>query len=244
MSDVLLKRSLSGRLGWVTRTVTEIEGIVGQIPIDKETLKVQLGVLKERWQKYEETYTKLEDALIEAQKTDAYDNESKAYEDNVDNYIKNLKKFEGILAMSQSSTLSANSDSRGSELIFPKLQLPVLTLPEFNGDENWVSFWDKFRNLVHDRTDVSQVNKFTYLLGQLKGPAYELVSELSITDTSYDVALKILQENFEDKDLILKNLVYKLIDLPSPAHNLKDLQSFRVTLSCTLKSRTLTQLLV
>ena len=36
----------------------------------------------------------------------------------------------------------------------------------------------------------------------IKGNAYELVSELTITDSNYDVALRILKENFEDKDLI------------------------------------------
>lgn len=110
-----------------------------------------------------------------------------------------------------------------SGLLLPKLQLPTLTLPEFNGEGNWPSFWDKFRSLVHDRTDISNVNKFTYLLGQLKGSAYQLVSELSVVDTNYNVAVEILKENYEDEDLILKNLVYKLLDLPGPNHNYKDL---------------------
>ena len=74
------------------------------------------------------------------------------------------------------------------------------------------------------------------MLGQLKGQAYDLVLELSVTADNYDIALQILKENYEDHDLILKTLIYKLIDLPGPAHNYKDLQSFRISLSCNLKA--------
>ena len=95
-------------------------------------------------------------------------------------------------------------------------------MPEFDGESNWNVFWDKFKGLVHDRVDIATVNKLSYLTGQLKGTAKELVSELSIIESNYDVALKILRENFEDKDLILQTLVYKLLDLPGPKHMYKE----------------------
>ena len=75
----------------------------------------------------------------------------------------------------------------------------------------------------------------TYLLGQLRSPAY-LVSELSIEGSNYQITLDILRANCEDHELILKHLLYKLLQLPSPAHNYEELERFRVTLSCTLKA--------
>ena len=75
-----------------------------------------------------------------------------------------------------------------------------------------------------------------YLLSQLKGPAYLLVSELSIEGSNYQITLDILRANFEDHELILKNLLYKLLHLPSPAHNYEELERFRVTLNCILKA--------
>lgn len=70
----------------------------------------------------------------------------------------------------------------------------------------------------------SNVNKFSYLLGQLLGSVCLLVSELNVVDSSYDVAVKILKVNYEDKDPILKNLVYIYLELPGPNHVCKDLQ--------------------
>ncbi|WP_435326033.1 DUF1759 domain-containing protein, partial [Klebsiella pneumoniae] len=95
---------------------------------------------------------------------------------------------------------------------------------------------DKFKGLVHDRVDIPTVNKLSYLLGQLKGTAKELVSELPIIEDNYQIALKIMKENFEDKDLTLQRMVYELLDMSGPKHVYKELQSFRITLSCTLKS--------
>lgn len=56
----------------------------------------------------------------------------------------------------------------------PRFKLPVLTLPELSGDEDWPLFMDKFKSLIHDCSNIYNVNKFIYLLGQLKGSAYEL----------------------------------------------------------------------
>ena len=145
-----------------------------------------------------------------------------------DEYWEQLSKIENALE---------NKTPSGDEVLtFKGLKLPPITLPEFDGESNWNTFWDKFKGLVHDRVDIPIVNKLSYLLEQLKGTAKELVSELSITEDNYQIALKIMKENFEDKDLTLQRMVYKLLDMPGPKHVYKELQSFRITLSCTLKS--------
>lgn len=73
MTATLLKRSLSSKLGWVSRTLNECEDLVKLTPIPHDDLKVQVELLKERWVKYEVTFSKLEDCLIENELSDERD---------------------------------------------------------------------------------------------------------------------------------------------------------------------------
>lgn len=100
-------------------------------------------------------------------------------------------------------------------------------MPEFD-EENWPFFCNKFRSLVHDRTDINIILT-SFLHGQLKGSAYLLVAEQRVVHSSYDEAVRILNENHEDKDFISENLVYKLLKLTG--HNYSELQSSRISLS-------------
>lgn len=43
-------------------------------------------------------------------------------------------------------------------------RLPKLTLSSFDGDiTQWLSFWDSYQAAIHSNTDLSDVQKFTYL---------------------------------------------------------------------------------
>ena len=84
--------------------------------------------------------------------------------------------------------------------------------------------------------DIAKINKFSYLLGQLKATALLVVSQLPVTENNYDIAIKLLKDNYEDKDQITTKLVNKLLDLKPPNHNYEDLQLFRITINSTLES--------
>ena len=53
-----------------------------------------------------------------------------------------------------------------------KVQLPKLSLPTFSGlQEDWESFRDLFRSLVHLDADLSGVQKLQYLKTSVQGEA-------------------------------------------------------------------------
>ncbi|CAG7724383.1 unnamed protein product, partial [Allacma fusca] len=55
-------------------------------------------------------------------------------------------------------------------------KLPQLTLPTFAGNlEEWLSFRDRFNQVVHKRTELSGAEKMSYLLSVLEGPALETI---------------------------------------------------------------------
>ena len=53
-------------------------------------------------------------------------------------------------------------------------RLPKLTLRTFDGDiTQWLSFWDSYQAAVHSNTDLSDVQKFTYLKSLVERSAKE-----------------------------------------------------------------------
>ncbi|KAG8235857.1 hypothetical protein J437_LFUL013941 [Ladona fulva] len=68
-----------------------------------------------------------------------------------------------------------------------KSRLPTIELPRFSGAfSDWVGFRDLFKSVVHDRTDIASVEKFTYLKKSLQGKALALIASVPFGDAHYD----------------------------------------------------------
>ncbi|KRZ84139.1 hypothetical protein T08_11763 [Trichinella sp. T8] len=60
-------------------------------------------------------------------------------------------------------------------------RLPRCDLPKFSGDfTEFRAFWDQFDYRVHQRKDLSNAAKLTYLRGCLTGKAADVISSLSV----------------------------------------------------------------
>ena len=233
MATSTLKKSLSSKKSWVTRLINECNQIIGSDQLTPNKLSRAVDNLKTKWHSYLNTYEVLEAKVIEAANDKEYDELLKEHEDKENNYLKELNKFETKLE----ELNTAVTINKQNVVEPPKLTLPVMKLPEFAGIiSEWPAFWDKFNGLIHQRNDIAKINKFSYLLGQLKDTAYLVVSQLAVTEDNYDIALKLLKDNYEDKDQITANLVNKLFDLPIPKHTYDELQLFRVTVNSILES--------
>lgn len=78
----------------------------------------------------------------------------------------------------------------------PRVKLPQLELPRFDGD---IRQWPAFKNIFYasvDNTDLPVVNKLQYLKSALKGEAAGLITSLLITDDNYQKALEILSKSY------------------------------------------------
>ena len=94
------------------------------------------------------------------------------------------------------------------------IHLPKLQLPNFDGNIlRWPEFWDIYKSSVH-RQDIPKVVKYSYLKGVLRGSAASAITGVSITNEGYDVAIRILQEKFGNKEAIVEALYAKLQCLP------------------------------
>ncbi|XP_055622817.1 uncharacterized protein LOC129766320 [Toxorhynchites rutilus septentrionalis] len=85
------------------------------------------------------------------------------------------------------------------------VKLPTITLPEFDGDfNNWLTFHDTFRSMIHSSTEISFVQKFHYLRASLKGEAANLIQSITITANNYTVAWDTLVQRYSNKALLRK----------------------------------------
>ena len=76
-----------------------------------------------------------------------------------------------------------------------RTRLPKLSLPKFRGDvTKWNTFWDSFQVAVHRNEGISNIDKFNYLNYVLERVAARVIPGLTLTEATYDAAVKLLQE--------------------------------------------------
>ncbi len=100
------------------------------------------------------------------------------------------------------------------------LKLPRLDLPTFDGTyTNWISFVDLFHGAVHNNADLSNSQKLFYLKSSLKGEAQKLLSTVTVTDSNYEVARRMLSDRYDNKRVILREHLSSLFKAPSVAES-------------------------
>ena len=81
-----------------------------------------------------------------------------------------------------SSSVHSSSISNGHNQNDVKVRLPKLTVKKFNGDvANWPSFWDQYDSAIHQKQNISNIDKFTYLKSYLCDSANSVISGLTLT---------------------------------------------------------------
>lgn len=98
------------------------------------------------------------------------------------------------------------------------VRLPKIDLPHFDGDyQHWLEFRDTYISLIHDNTDIQNINKFHYLRAALKGSASLVIHTLDFTSTNYTIAWQLLLKRYDNKRLLVNNYIQVLFNL-EPIH--------------------------
>ncbi|XP_058802015.1 uncharacterized protein LOC131670431 [Phymastichus coffea] len=94
-------------------------------------------------------------------------------------------------------------------------KLPRLDLPSFSGNyEDWDSFADIFRTLVHNAPRLADTAKLQYLKSCLTGAAGELVKDVAIIGVNYISTWKALHDRFHNPRLTINKLLDSLFNMP------------------------------
>ena len=116
------------------------------------------------------------------------------------------------------------------------------TITPSTGDYmDWLRFWSKFTVEVND-TKISDVSKFHYLLELVKGkPRQDILAiGLPYNAAGYDVAKKILVENYGKDTTVRKALIKDLEDFHTiiSVHKLNSIRDFYNKLSRIVRALT------
>ena len=106
-------------------------------------------------------------------------------------------------------------------------RLPKMALLSFSGDIlQWQPFWDSYESTIHANTNLTDVQKFTYLKSQLEGSAASVIEGFAMTNANYARAIDLLKERFDQQQKITHAAMQALLKLPAPSNKVSSLRNF------------------
>lgn len=94
-----------------------------------------------------------------------------------------------------------------------KVKLPKISLPSFSGSyHTWLSFKNRFTNLIHSSTSLSNVEKLEYLKSCVTDKAERTIQRYQITDQNYELAWKQLNDKYDNQRILQVTQVETIID--------------------------------
>ena len=190
-----LKAIRGGHRGVTTRLIKEADELLATALLSGE-IKSRLNVIHKQLELKHEVLSVLDTQIVSVCDIANIEEELQDAESVTARILECKLKIE-------KSIKSLKTESTSSELPVPttavvgRTCLPKLVLPKFKGDVmQWTSFWDSYKNAVHENIDISTIDKFNYLKSLLEGPAARCVQGLPITEHNYDRAVELLQERF------------------------------------------------
>ena len=122
---------------------------------------------------------------------------------------------------SDSATSSSNKDSK------IQIKLPSIEISKYDGCLlSWSLFWDKFTVAVHSRTDLEDIQKYTYLKSYLVGDAKRAIQGISYDKDNYANAVDALKTRFGNKQLRISAHMKELQNI-SGVNSLNDVEGLR-----------------
>jgi hypothetical protein len=95
------------------------------------------------------------------------------------------------------------------------LPLPKPILLTFDGNnKEWAAFWQNFEDNVHKNSTLSDAQRLSYLIGQLRGPAKEMTGGYRLINESYKPVIEALKNRYGDEEKVAEELQQEFINLP------------------------------
>lgn len=166
----------------------------------------------------------------------AVENQSALYDQHEDTYFQVKSSYFGILSRLESNatpsdpTIDLNStmsrfveqqqvllESMADRSIRNSdVKLPRLSIPSFAGDyKEWPAFKDLLSSSVHSNSNLSNVSKFQYLKGLLRGEAASLIRHMQMTEENYPQAWDKLAERYDKSRHIINAYIKVFMDQSS-----------------------------
>ena len=179
-----LKRTRAAYRAVLTKRLLSLAELGAAETIDRDVMSATIERIAETEQRIDKLQNELENAFDDEtgdEELATLIDEYNAWKDEIRLVTSKAKQlFKREYADSRSETKSERNIT---------MNLPKLNLPVFSGElTEWQMFYDSFCSSVHDRADISVVDKFSYLQSQLKGKALDVIKGFSLNAANYDTA--------------------------------------------------------
>ena len=78
----------------------------------------------------------------------------------------------------------------------------------------WQELWDSFNTTINRNPSFEDIDKLNYLHAQLRGEAQDVIAGLEVTSASYTIAVDLLKERYNNKQLMIDAHYSKLRNIP------------------------------
>jgi len=93
--------------------------------------------------------------------------------------------------------------------------LKKLSTPRFKGGvKEYISFRNLFDTMIHKNSDIRPVVKFNYLKAYLGSEPLKHITNLTLSDDNYDIALKTLDNHYSNRRIITQSHFDQLWKMP------------------------------
>ncbi|XP_045456989.1 uncharacterized protein LOC123667024 [Melitaea cinxia] len=124
-------------------------------------------------------------------------------------YFNVLATAESIV---ENSVESLKCSSKSS--VQSNVKLPDIKLPSFDGSfDQWLEYRNSYITMIHNRSDLDEIQKFHYLKASLSGCALQVISALEFTADNYVHAWDLLHSRFHNTRLLIQNHLKSLFSI-------------------------------
>lgn len=126
-----------------------------------------------------------------------------------------VSELQKLLRSSEPSTSSKECKQEQPQECFISRKLPQLEIAEFNGKDvvQYKSFIDMFLAVIGNDKSLAPVQKLFYLRKYLKSEALMLIEGLPLVNESYNQALDLLNNRYDNKCILITHHINILLDL-------------------------------
>ena len=126
--------------------------------------------------------------------------------------------------MLQSEQRQAGTETRGPH--HSSVNVPKLELPSFNGDKlKWSEFWDTLEATVDQNSNLSNIEKLSYLNSKQVGEAKQAISGIYLSNENYEVTKTLLKERFGSSQSVVNSHYTQLINMKPSVNSTNGLRN-------------------
>jgi hypothetical protein len=206
-------KELKKKRGIVKATLTRMKTFVQSFDPTVEAislLEYRQEELPKINQKFDDIQTQIE--LITVDDLDKEEDERERFEVE---FFRIRSTIQEIINTKNAFNSSAHSSTLNMSATQARVQLPSIKLPEFHGNiQDWESYYDCFRSMVHEDNNIATAHKFYYLRASVFGAALDLIKTVPMTDANYEVAMMRLKQRYDNRSLTIQSHVRSLLESP------------------------------